>query len=233
MSVSFHNVTKKYGEEYALKEISFTLEKGKIYGLLGPNGSGKSTALKMMAGLVFPSSGELFLAEGDRVTRKISEKVSYLTELDMFYENFTVKQMIDFYSTQFKDFHKGKAFELAETLKLEKHKKIRHYSKGNRGRLKLVLSLARDAELLLLDEPFSGLDPIVRDEIVKNLLSHIDFERQTVVIATHEIDEIEPILDEVIAIYKGNLLGIENVEALREEKGLSVLSWFKQIFNES
>ncbi|MGV3465971.1 MAG: ATP-binding cassette domain-containing protein [Heyndrickxia sp.] len=230
--IELRNVSKKYGKDFSLKDVSIIFDPGKIYGLLGPNGSGKSTTLKMMSGLVYPNKGEIYV-DGENVDRKISRKVAYLTELDMFYDPFTVQHMIDFYATQFPDFDKEKADILVKDLKLDLTKKIKQLSKGNRGRLKLVLVLARKAPILLLDEPFSGLDPMVRDSIVKSLLSYIDFEEQTVIIATHEIDEIEPLLDEVVAIYNGNLIGRQNVEILREEEGVSVLQWFKRIMNEN
>jgi ABC-2 type transport system ATP-binding protein len=224
--IELKNVSKKYGKDFSLKNVSISFEPGKIYGLLGPNGSGKSTTLKMITGLVYPNGGEIYV-DGEKVERKISRKVAYLTELDMFYEPFTVQNMIEFYSSQFSDFDGEKADILVKDLNLDRTKKIKQLSKGNRGRLKLVLALSRKAPILLLDEPFSGLDPMVRDSIVKSLLTYIDFEEQTVIIATHEIDEIEPLLDEVIAIYNGNFIGRENVERLREEEGLSVLQWFK------
>ncbi|WP_064092463.1 ABC transporter ATP-binding protein [Rossellomorea aquimaris] len=227
MVIHFENVTKKYGNEKALSNTSFLFEKGKIYGLLGPNGSGKSTTLKMIAGLVLPNSGNVTM-NNERITRKIASKVSYLTELDMFYEAFTVEGMIRFYASQFIDFDRERAKELIAFMKLDTSKKIKHLSKGNRGRLKLVLALSRNTEVLLLDEPFSGLDPMVRDSIVRGLLSYIDFGNQTVIIATHEIDEIEAILDEAYIIHDGEIKGHCRVEELREEEGLSVLQWLKK-----
>ena len=226
MTVQLNGVTKKYGNEFALKNVSFTFTKGNIYGLLGPNGSGKSTTLKLITGLVYPTDGTVTVSE-EKVTRKISDKVAYLTELDMFYDSFTIKQMVDFYHSQFPDFSLEKAHQLLQDMQLEGNKKIRKLSKGNRGRLKLVLTLARNAPVILLDEPFSGLDALVRDSIVKSLLTYINFEEQIVIIATHEIDEIEPLLDEVIAVYQGHYIDHQNVETLREEQGLSVLQWFK------
>ncbi|UQW98936.1 ABC transporter ATP-binding protein [Rummeliibacillus sp. G93] len=226
MAVKLSNVSKKYGKEFSLKNVSLTFETGKIYGLLGPNGSGKSTTLKMIAGLVYPNSGKVEVGN-EEVSRKISKNVAYLTELDMFYPGFTVANMVDYYATQFTDFDSVKAEELLKEMKLEREKKIKQLSKGTRGRLKLVLALSRNAPVLLLDEPFSGLDPMVRDSIVKSLLSYINFDLQTVIIATHEIDEIEPLLDEAIVIFHGNIIGQKNVEELREEEGLSVLDWFK------
>lgn len=112
-------------------------------------------------------------------------------------------------------------------MQLNPEKKIKKLSKGNRGRLKIVLALARRADVIVLDEPFSGLDPMVRDSIVNSLVSYIDFEQQIVVIATHEIDEIETLLDEVIILANGEKVAQREVEDIREQEGMSVLQWFK------
>ncbi|MDL4839744.1 ABC transporter ATP-binding protein [Aquibacillus rhizosphaerae] len=228
MSIKMEAVTKKYGKDYALKNVSISFEKGRIYGLIGPNGSGKSTALKLITGLAFPDEGSVSF-NNQTVSRKTSDSIAYLTELDMFYETFTVQETIDYVASQFTDFNHEKATLLLKEMKLDTTKKVKTLSKGNRGRLKLVTTLARDAEVILLDEPFSGLDPLVRDSIVKSLLRYLDFDHQILLIATHEINEIEPLLDEAIAIYYGDIIGQEKVEELREEQGLSVLEWFKQL----
>jgi ABC-2 type transport system ATP-binding protein len=228
MTIKIQNVVKRFGKEYALKNVNLTFKKGKIYGLLGPNGSGKSTTLKLITGLSFPDSGEITLND-QVVTRKSCQSVAYLTELDMFYDTFTVNETVSYVASQFSDFNLEKALRLLREMKLDPTKKVKSLSKGNRGRLKLVTTLARDSEVILLDEPFSGLDPMVRDSIVQSLLQYIDFENQTLIIATHEIIEIEPLLDEAIAIYYGTIIGQEEVEVLREEQGLSVLQWYKQL----
>lgn len=229
--IQFQNVTKKYGQEYALHDVSFELENGKIYGLLGPNGSGKSTSLKMMAGLVHPTSGSVYI-NGKKVNRRMAQEVAYLTELDMFYDSFRVMDMVTFAASQFSDFDIDKARELLAFMSLDPTQKIKQLSKGNRGRLKLVIALARHTSILLLDEPFSGLDPIVRESIVKGLISYVDFEQQTVVMATHEIDEIEGLLDEVIAIKNGVIIERRDVELLREEEGVSIVEWMKKTLKE-
>ncbi len=231
MTIRFHEVTKRYGKEKALDHINLELQPGKIYGLLGPNGSGKSTTLKLITGLVYPNQGNITVL-GEEVTRKTCRQVAYLTELDMFYEAFTVEKILSFYASQFPDFDIGKAKLLIQELKLEPQKKVRRLSKGNRGRLKLVLTLARNTPVILLDEPFSGLDAMVRESMVTSLLRYIDFSKQTVIIATHEINEVESLLDEVLAIYNGHIVGHEHVETLREEYGLSVLDWFKMKMEE-
>ncbi|MDQ0183606.1 ABC-2 type transport system ATP-binding protein [Cytobacillus kochii] len=227
--IEFHKVNKKYGFNQVLKDISFTIRPGKIIGLVGPNGSGKSTILKLISGLTYPSSGEVNVL-GEPANRRIASKVIYLTEADSFYPSFTVRDMLNFYESQFADFEQDKAMELLQFMNLNDSVKIRSLSKGNRGRLKLVLALARRAPILLLDEPFSGLDPMVRDSLVQGLLSFIDFEKQTVLMATHEIEEVETVLDELIMIEDGKFLGQYHVETIREEKGLSIKEWMKETY---
>ncbi|MCY7788711.1 ABC transporter ATP-binding protein [Bacillus inaquosorum] len=226
MEITLEHVSKKYGRQTAVNDVSITLSSGRIYGLIGPNGSGKSTTLKMMAGLLFPTSG-LVKADEKPVTRDMVRQTAYLTELDMFYPHFTVKDMVNFYQSQFPDFQTEQAYKLLNEMQLDPKKKIKKLSKGNRGRLKIVLALARRASVILLDEPFSGLDPMVRDSIVNSLVSYIDFEQQIVVIATHEIDEIETLLDEVIILANGEKVEQRDVEDIREQEGMSVLQWFK------
>ncbi|MCY8600647.1 ABC transporter ATP-binding protein [Bacillus spizizenii] len=226
MEINLEHVSKKYGRHIAVNDVSITLSSGRIYGLIGPNGSGKSTTLKMMAGLLFPTSG-FVKADEKPVTREMVRQTAYLTELDMFYAHFTVKEMVNFYQSQFSDFQTEQAYKLLNEMQLDPEKKIKKLSKGNRGRLKIVLGLARRASVILLDEPFSGLDPMVRDSIVNSLVSYIDFEQQIVVIATHEIDEIETLLDEVIILANGEKVEQRDVEDIREQEGMSVLQWFK------
>ncbi|MGC2881298.1 ABC transporter ATP-binding protein [Bacillus subtilis] len=226
MEIKLEHVSKKYGRHTAVNDVSIILSSGRIYGLIGPNGSGKSTTLKMMAGLLFPTSGFVKVDE-EQVTREMVRQTAYLTELDMFYPHFTVKDMVNFYQSQFPDFQTEQAYKLLNEMQLNPEKKIKKLSKGNRGRLKIVLALARRADVILLDEPFSGLDPMVRDSIVNSLVSYIDFEQQIVVIATHEIDEIETLLDEVIILANGEKVAQREVEDIREQEGMSVLQWFK------
>lgn len=172
-----------------------------------------------------------FLSKADSA-RKEMKNIAYLTELDMFYDPFRVKDMIHFYETQFSDFRINKAWDLLKDMKIDRDKKIGKLSKGNRGRLKLALTLARDAAVVLLDEPFSGLDPMVRESIVKSLLTYLELDKQTIVIATHEIHEIEQILDEVVVVLNGRIEEKKDVEQLREESGMSLLEWLKRFIEE-
>ncbi|UOE92523.1 ABC transporter ATP-binding protein [Alkalihalobacillus sp. LMS39] len=227
--ITISNVTKRYMTKTALSNINLHLSKGKIIGLIGENGSGKSTTLKLISGLVKPTSGTVVVNETN-VDRKISSQVAYLSELDEYYSFYTVGQTIDFYSSQFTDFNTKKAEEILSFMKLDKQAKLKHLSKGNRGRLKIVLTLAREVPVILLDEPLSGLDPMVRDSIVKGLISYINLEEQTVIITTHEIKEVELLLDEVIAIKNGSVIGQCNVEQLRFQEHLSIVEWLTKIY---
>lgn len=227
--IQFEGVTKRYIGKLALDEVSLHLGKGKIIGVVGENGSGKSTTLKLAAGLIQPTKGKITI-DGEAVTRRISDKVAYLSELDTYYPFYTVEETIDFTTTQFADFDKEKALEIMRFLKLPPTQKVRRLSKGNRGRLKIVLTLARRASVLLMDEPLSGLDPMVRDAIVKSLISFIDIENQTVVLTTHEVSEVEPLLDEVIAIRDGHIMDQINVEDLRETEEIGIVEWMKNTY---
>lgn len=227
--ITLTNVTKKYGTKRALDQVNLELTTGKLIGLVGENGSGKSTTLKLIAGLNHPTHGEIRV-NGEKVTRQIADSVSYLSELDEYYRFFTVKKSIEFHASQFRDFDKEKAYEIMDFMKLDPNDKLKHLSKGNRGRLKIILSLARNVPVILMDEPFSGLDPMVRNSIVKGLISFIDLEKQLVLITTHEIREVENILDEVIAIKAGSIIGHHNVEELREEKQMSIVDWMTEVY---
>ncbi|QTN00632.1 ATP-binding cassette domain-containing protein [Sediminibacillus dalangtanensis] len=228
--IELENVNKRFMKKSALQDVSLELTKGKIIGLVGENGSGKSTTLKLIAGLVRPSKGSVKV-NGNPVDRRIASQVSYLSELDDYYSFYNVGQTIDFFAEQFADFNKEKAEEIRAFMKLDPDAKLKQLSKGNRGRLKIVLTLAREVPVILMDEPLSGLDPMVRDSIVKGLISFIDLEHQIVLITTHEIKEIETILDEVIAIRDGHIIGHHNVEQLRIEENQGIVEWMTSIYD--
>jgi ABC-2 type transport system ATP-binding protein len=227
--IELQNVTKRYGNLVALENVSLQLEKGKVVGVLGANGSGKSTLLKLIAGLAFPTKGKVFV-DGQEVTRNISQKVAYLSELDAYYHNFTARDMIHFYASQFIDFNKEKANEILDFMQLDPNKKLKTLSKGSRGRVKIALTLAREVPVLLMDEPLSGLDPMVRESIVKGLISFINLEKQIVIITTHEVSEIEFLLDEVILIRDGKVIERALVDQLRETNHQSVVDWLKKMY---
>jgi ABC-2 type transport system ATP-binding protein len=223
------NVSKTYKNRTAIKDVSIKLPLGKIIGIVGENGSGKSTLLKLIAGLLQPTSGSVTV-NGETANRRISKVVSYLSEHDSFYSMFTVREALAFQASQFIDFNATKAEEIIRFMKLEPDKKIRDLSKGNRGRLKIALTLAREAPYILMDEPLSGLDPLVRESIVKGMIAYVNLETQTLIMTSHEIKEIESILDSFIAIRDGALIRMTDVEDLHESEGLGITEWMKKTY---
>lgn len=231
MMIELKAVTKKYNSRQALDGITLTIPQGKVIGLVGENGSGKTTLLKLMAGLLTPSSGEAMF-NGSPITRRVAANIAYMPDADLFYPYFKVGQLFDFYDSQFEDFDLIKAKEIAQFLNVSLDSKIKTLSKGNRGRVKIAATLGREAMYYLLDEPFSGLDPMVRDDIAKGLIRYTDSERQTVLLSTHELKEVEPLLDEIVVLKDGQILAHEAVDEIRDRYGKDATSWMVSLFRE-
>ncbi len=229
--IKLNGVTKKYKGRNALERLSLVLPTGKVIGLVGENGSGKTTLLKLIAGLVTPDSGTATVS-GNRITRKVASTIAYMPDADLFYPYFTGVQLFDFYESQFVDFNRKKADEIAAFLKIDLHLKIKTLSKGNRGRVKLAVTLGREADVYLLDEPFSGLDPMVRDDIAKGLIRFTDTTRQTIFLSTHEVKEVEPLLDEIVVLREGQIIAHETVDEIRDMHGKDATSWMVSLFRD-
>lgn len=229
--IELKHIVKKYGSKRALQDVTLSIPKGKVIGLVGENGSGKSTLLKMMAGLLTPNSGSATF-DGKPITRRIASKIAYMSDTDEFYTYFTVQQLFDFYESQFEDFDVLKAKEILQFLNVSLDSKIKSLSKGNRGRVKIAVTLAREADVYLLDEPFSGLDPMVRDDISKGLIRFTNPEWQTVIMSTHEIREVEPLLDEIIVMRGGVIIAHEAVDEIRDFYGVDATSWMVSLFKD-
>lgn len=227
--IRFEHVTKRYLTKPALMDVDLELPEGQIIGVIGENGSGKSTMLKLIAGLVRPSKGQV-LVDGEPAQRRIAHKVAYLSELETYYPFFTVRETLDYHASQFPDFDRERAREITDFMRLNPGDKVKNLSKGNRGRVKLMVTLARNAPYILMDEPLSGLDPIVRDSIIKGLISFVDLSKQTVIITTHEVNEVEPLLDRVVAVRDGEIIKFADVEELRSKEGLSLAEWMTKIY---
>ncbi|MFJ7732579.1 ATP-binding cassette domain-containing protein [Lysinibacillus sp. NPDC097231] len=222
------NVSFRY-KKPILREVSFSLPIGQIVGLVGENGSGKSTLLKVLAGLLRPSKGEVLL-NGSPVTRRSADKIAYLPDTDLFYDFFTGEQLFQHYASQFEDFSYDKACIVAEFLQVDKNSKLRQLSKGNRGRMKMAATLGREVPYYLMDEPLAGLDPIVREQLIKGLIQFTDIEHQTILLSTHELYEVEPILDQIILLQNGSIIAHEEVETIRDVTNKDAVQWMKAYY---
>lgn len=221
-------LSKAFGSKRALSNIDLTVEKGRIVGLLGPNGSGKSTLLKLCNNLLTPTSGTL-LIEGVAPGIKSKELVSYLPENTYLNDWMKVSDLISFFSDFYKDFNADKAYEMLANLKINKADQLKTLSKGTKEKVQLILVMAREAQLYLLDEPIGGVDPAARDYILNTIITNYNPEA-TVIISTHLISDIERVLDDVIFIKDGTIILTSSVDEIREDKGLSVDALFREVF---
>ncbi|MDD5529366.1 MAG: ABC transporter ATP-binding protein [bacterium] len=223
------NVTKKYPGVDALKDFSLSLDRGKIVGLLGPNGSGKTTLMKLIMGFIKPQKGEVKVL-GVSPNPMIREKIAYVSELDVLYPWMTVREILDFTSHFYRDWEKAKESELLQLLAIEQDKKIGTFSYGMRTRVRVMLALCRKPELVLLDDPFSGIDLVSREKVQDALLKTYHYKEQSIVLATHIIDEAEPLFDEVVFIEKGKINLQGKADDLREKYSKNITDIYKEVF---
>ncbi|MDD2889397.1 MAG: ABC transporter ATP-binding protein [bacterium] len=223
------NVTKKYPGVDALKDFSLSLDRGKIVGLLGPNGSGKTTLMKLIMGFIKPQKGEITVLDGVP-NPMIREKIAYVSELDVLYPWMTVREILDFTSNFYRDWEKGKESELLQLLAIEQDKKIGTFSYGMRTRVRVMLALCRKPELVLLDDPFSGIDLVSRAKVQDALLKTYHYKEQSIVLATHIIDEAEPLFDEIVFIEKGQINLQGKADDLREKYSKNITDIYKEVF---
>ena len=226
--VEFKNVYKKFGDKEALKGIDLKIPKGKIIGLLGPNGSGKSTMIKIINGLLNPTSGEITI-NGVKPSVDTKKVVSYLPERTYLSDWMKVKDVLNFFNDFYSDFDMERANEMLKSLDIDENQKLKSMSKGTKEKVQLILVMSRKASIYILDEPIGGVDPAARSYILKTILKNYSDE-STLLIATHLISEIESICDEIIFISKGNIVLQGDTESIREEKGKSIDALFREEF---
>ncbi len=226
--ISISKLTKQFGKLRALDNVDLELEKGQITGLLGPNGSGKTTLIKLMNGLLQPSSGEITIA-GMKPGRETKRIVAYLPDRNALPEYMTAGRLLNMYGDLFDDFNRSKAETMLGELNVDMKQQMKKMSKGTREKLQLCLVMSRDAEAYLLDEPIGGVDPATRDYILRTIISNYS-EDALVLISTHLIADVESVLDDVIFLKEGRVELHRKADELREETGGSVDHLFREVF---
>ena len=226
--VSCKNLTKCYGKVIALTDINLTLESGKIIGLLGPNGSGKTTLIKLLNGLLSPTSGEIQIA-GNPIGAETKRIVAYLPDNSYLNSWMTVKEIVAYFADFYEDFRPEAAFEMLARLGISPENKLKTLSKGNKEKVCLILVMSRNARLYVLDEPIAGVDPAARDYVISTILNNYNPEA-TVLISTHLIADVEQVLDEVIFLKNGNIVLHKTVDEIRTEYEKSVDELFREVF---
>ena len=221
-------LTKKYRDCTALDALNLSLPAGKIVGLLGPNGSGKTTLIKLIAGLLTPTSGTVEVC-GNAIGPETKAMVSYLPDRVYFNQGQKVSRLLDFFQDFYADFDRERAEQMLESLNIPLDKKFKTLSKGAREKVQLALVMSRRAKLYLLDEPIAGVDPAARDYILRTVIDNYDRDA-TVIISTHLIADIEAVLDEFLFIHQGRIIRSGTVDEVREETGQSLDALFREVF---
>lgn len=226
--IEVQNITKTFGRKKILKGLSFTAEKGEITCLIGINGAGKTTALNAIMNLTPLTSGQI-LIDGKQLTKESYQTIAFIPDTIAMLSHMTIKQamvfMQDFYAT----WNQQRANELLDFFQLTEKEKIANLSKGNTAKINLLLGLALDVDYLLMDEPFSGIDLFSREQITNVFTSHL-IEDRGVLITTHEISDIEHLIDKVILIDDGIVVKDFNAEDMREQEEKSIIDVMREVY---
>lgn len=222
------NVTKRYGKRVVLDDVSMAFKKGEITCLLGLNGVGKSTTMKAIMRMI-PINKGVITIDGEKISSNNMNKIAYVPDIPIHDLSWTALENLEFAKVFYPLFDMQKAKRLIEFLKLPTDKKLKELSKGNLARFNVIVGLCQYADYLLLDEPFSGIDVFTREEFIKALKSDFLNEGQTVIITTHEIDEIQNVADTIILLEEGKVFGTFT-KSEAEAQGLSIVEKMRTLY---
>ena len=215
--VTARNVSKHFGDVRAVDDVSFDIEKGKILGLIGPNGAGKTTLLKAVLGLT-DCDGELSVLGLDpfRQRKQLMQQICFIADVAVLPRWIKVSQLLDYVESVHPNFSRSRAEELLLSTKVKAGSKVKELSKGMVTQLHLAIIMSIDAKLLVLDEPTLGLDILFRKEFYANLLNDYFDEERTILVTTHQVEEIENLLTDIMFINDGRILLDSSMDALSE-----------------
>ncbi|MDO5037800.1 MAG: ABC transporter ATP-binding protein [Tissierellia bacterium] len=228
-AIEIKDLSMTYRKNQVLDQLNLSLDLGHIVGLLGPNGAGKTTLLKILAGLEMDYKGQVQVlgqTPGPQTKKKVSFQPDYLP----LPKDLTAAQAIGLYRQFYENFEETKAFYMLDRFHLEQNRKIREMSKGMRDKLQIALTLARKAQIYLLDEPIGGVDPASKQEVIDGILDEFD-PQATLVLSSHMVRDIEPLIDRVIMINEGKVLMDEETDALRTLYHQDLETIFKEVYH--
>ncbi|WP_044937288.1 ABC transporter ATP-binding protein [Pseudobutyrivibrio sp. LB2011] len=223
------DVTKKFVGKTAVDGITMSLEPGHIYAMLGPNGSGKTTWMKMAAGLIKPTSGEV-LYKDTPIGIESRKEIAYMSTEPYFYDWMTVGDVGKYYKDFFADFSMDNYTDMVISMDLDMKQKVKSLSSGMMAKLKVAVTMARDAKVYMLDEPLNGIDLLARDEVM-NMILDAASEDKILLISSHLVEELESVVDKAIFIKQAQLVGVFDVEGLRMTEGVSLADKYRQVFS--
>ena len=223
--IKINNLSKSFDNKSILKNINFNIEPGTIVGLVGVNGAGKSTLLRTIMGIYFPDNGSILIEDRDVLKfPEIKEFIGYVADKSDYFNKLKIKNILKQYSLTYKNFDIEKFNKANETFNIPLNTKLGKLSKGNIARVFFMLALSINPKLLVLDEPTSGLDPIAKRNFLKMLVDEVYENKTTVLISSHNLNDLEAICDKIIFIDNGEIVENNSLDNLKSEmKKLQVI----------
>ncbi|MBM7661464.1 ABC-2 type transport system ATP-binding protein [Bacillus mesophilus] len=216
--ISVKNLSKGFEDLEAIKSISLNVKKGSIYGLLGSNGAGKTTLLRILAGILVQDQGELTI--NDQVVfenERIKNHLFFIPDTPYFFSQYTTNQMAKFYSSIYSNWSQERFLKLQDVFQLDRNKKIQKFSKGMQRQVAFWLALSTMPDLLILDEPFDGLDPVMRRKVKNLIIQDVADREMTIIVSSHNLREVEDICDYVGIVHKGTMLLEKDLDDLKSD----------------
>lgn len=226
--IEIKNITKRFGRKDVLKGVSFTANKGEITCLIGINGVGKTTILNAIMNLTPINSGDI-LIDGEKIHKESYEKITFIPDAITMLPSMRIIDAMQFMADFYDSWNQERADELLRFFKLDQQERVSSLSKGNTAKVNMLLGLALDVDYLLMDEPFSGIDIFSREQIADVFTSHLVAERG-VIITTHEINDIEHLVDKAVLLDNGVVLREFNAEEVRETEGKSIIDVMREVY---
>lgn len=229
--LQLNDLCKRYpgmGNYMSVFHMNLIIPRGRIVGLLGPNGCGKTTLIKMITGLLTPTSGNVMI-NGMAPCADTKRVISYLPERTYLDNGMKISQLVNYFKDFYADFSTEKAYEMLGALGINTQSRLKTLSKGTKEKVQLILVMSRQADLYILDEPIAGVDPAARDYILRTIITNYN-PNSTILLSTHLISDIENVLDDVIFMKNGSMMLYTSVDSIRDQMGKSVDSYFREVY---
>ncbi|WP_221565357.1 ABC transporter ATP-binding protein [Alkalihalobacillus sp. TS-13] len=231
--IRVNDVAKKLDDVEALSDVSFTVKKGSIYGLLGSNGAGKTTLLRILAGVLRESSGSITINnEPVFENTKMKDRMIFIPDTLYFFSQYTIQQMANFYKSMYSNWNEERYQQMKEVFEIDVNKKIHKFSKGMQRQVAFWISLSTMPDVLILDEPIDGLDPVMRKKVKNLILQDVAEREMTVLISSHNLREIEDICDHIGILHKGKLLLEKELDVLKSDIHKIQIAFKQEVPNE-
>ena len=216
--IKIRNVQKSFEDIEAVENINITVNKGSIYGLLGSNGAGKTTLLKLIAGIYVHDDGIITIDEQPVYENSdMKQRIVFIQDIPFFLPQYTVKQMAQFYKSTYLTWDQNRFEELVKAFNMDIHKKVHKFSKGLQRQAAFILGLSNQPDVLLLDEPMDGLDPVMRKKVKSLIIDDVAEREMTVLISSHNLREVEDLCDTVGIMHKGKLIIEKELDDLKSD----------------